>query len=422
MPTWKNERINWKGKREFWLKSDYANMSNSERRGFLKREGIEYSDVPVCKDCQHSYHTCVCDNKKYHEKIEARKKLFALSFDDKLKFSQELVEKILRENGGKKIYIAYSGGIDSECCVQLFKDAIIDGRVQIIWGDTLVEFSDTRNRIQELEKEFGIKIIRATPERGISFRTVVQKYGLPLYSRASASKEKSIATLKCCYLLKKKPMKQITKHYDVAVLGLRLEENMYRSSLIYSRGSYFYSKTHKMFRAYPIAYWTIEDVWKFQRFNGFHFNKIYANTNCNKMGFYKLNSGTFYQIRTGCWSCPQARQSGYLEWLQNYYPRFFNAIMQNYGLEKIIREEGIDIGGKGETPYLKMKEYILLNPSKKTTEALKELNLDYAIHHKVFSSLKHRLKIEKKEANLKLITEKKQKLKEKEFVPCGEPL
>ena len=187
MVSWKSERINWKGKKDFWIQSNYHKMNNSERRGFLKREGLEYSDVPVCKDCQHSYQTCVCGNKKYHEKIDARKKLFASTFEEKYCFSKTLVQKILDENKGKKIYIAYSGGIDSECCVQLFKDAIMDGRVQVIWGDTLVEFPDTRNRIQELEKELGVKIIRATPERGISFRTVVQKYGLPLYSRRDNS-------------------------------------------------------------------------------------------------------------------------------------------------------------------------------------------------------------------------------------------
>jgi 3'-phosphoadenosine 5'-phosphosulfate sulfotransferase (PAPS reductase)/FAD synthetase len=419
---WKNERINWKGKRDFWLQSDYANMTNSERRMFLRGKKLEYSDVPVCKDCQHSFHTCVCDNVKYREKIDARKKLFALSFEEKLKFSQKLVNKILSENAGKKIYVAYSGGIDSECCVQLFKDAIIDGRVQVIWGDTLVEFPDTRNRIHELEQDFGIKVIRATPEDGLSFRTVVQKYGLPLYSRASSEKAKSMATLKCCYLLKKKPMKQIIKHYNVAILGLRLEENMYRSSLIYSKGSYFFSKTNKMFRAYPIAYWTIEDVWKFQQLMGFHFNKLYANTNCEKNGFYKLKSGTFYQVRTGCWSCPQSRQSGYLEWLQNYYPRFFNAIMENYGLKKVLENEKMGIGGKGETVYLKLKEYILRNPTKKTTEGLKEVGLDYETYHKVYSSLKHRLKNEKREVLLELIAEAKQKLIDKGLKPCGEPL
>lgn len=419
MSSWADERINWKSKKDFWLQSNYHNMTNSERRGFLKGKGLEYSDIPICKDCQHIYCKCVCHNEKYREKIDARKKLFKSSFEDKLKFSQELVKKVLNENIGKKIYLAYSGGIDSECCVQLFKDAIIDGRIQVVWGDTLVEFVDTRNRIQELENEFGIKVTRATPERGMSFKTVVQKYGLPLYSRASKSKEKQVATLKCCYLLKKKPMKQITKHWNVAILGLRLEENMYRTSLIYNRGSYFFSKTNQMFRVYPIAYWTIEDVWKFQKLMEFHYNRLYDNTNCQKIGFYKLNNGTFYQIRTGCWSCPQARYSGYLEWLQTFYPRFFSAIMKNYGLDKVIEAEGINIGGKGETPYMKMKEYILLNPTKKTTEALNELGLSYETHHKVFSSLKHLLKRRKREEILKIIAERKAKVKSQ---PCGEPL
>jgi hypothetical protein len=96
--------------------------------------------------------------------------------------------------------------------------------------------------------------------------------------------------------------------------------------------------------------------------------------------------------------------------------------MKNYGLKEVIEKEGISIGGKGETTYLRIKEYILLNPTKKTTEGLNELGLDYETHHKVFSSLKHRLKNEKREAILKLIAEKKEKLREKDFKPCGEPL
>ena len=49
---------------------------------------------------------------------------------------------------------------------------------------------------------------------------------------------------------------------------------------------------------------------------------IYDNTNISKKGFYKLNNGKIYQIRTGCWCCPQATRGGYLEWLSRYYPNY----------------------------------------------------------------------------------------------------
>jgi len=337
---WNNENIRWKFKddcsdrsRNKWVA--FASMNQGHRRKFLREQSLQYKDVPRCKKCLHVFFKCVCGNKKYLKKMRMNKVLLNATFEEKLEHSKKLIEEVIKKSEGKKIYLAYSGGIDSECCVQLFKDYIKDGRVTVITGLTFVDFPETIDRINELEKELNIEILRAKPK--VTFKQIVEKYGLPLYSRSSSEKSKRIATSRCCDLLKKQPMNKMTKDADALILGLRVEENRYRKMVILQMGDFFFSKSHKSWRVYPIAYWTINDVWRFQSMRKFNYNKIYDKTNCGKNGFFKLDSGKFYQIRTGCWACPQAIKGGYLTWLEKYYPQFYKTLMINFGLEKYVK-------------------------------------------------------------------------------------
>jgi len=311
-------------------------MNLGQRRRFLVEQGIQYKDVPRCKKCIHVFFKCVCGNKEYLKKMKKNRVLLNASFEKKVEHSKKLVDKLLKKTKGKKIYLAYSGGIDSECCVQLFKDYIKDGKVIVITGLTFVDFPESINRINELEKELGIEILRAKPK--VTFKYIVDKYGLPMYSRSSSEKSKRIATSRCCDLLKKQPMNKMTKDACALILGLRVEENRYRKMVILQKGDLFFSNSHKSWRVYPIAYWTIDDVWKFQKMKNFKYNKIYDNTNCAKRGFFKLDNGKFYQIRTGCWACPQAIKGGYLIWLEKYYPQFYKTLMVDFGLGKHVKD------------------------------------------------------------------------------------
>jgi len=344
---WNDGDINWKSKgKDFWLNANFAEMKRQERRKFLLNNGLQYRDAPICRNCNHVYFNCMCSKaEEYKEEIEAckrrieeGKRLLSMSFEEKLKYSQETVDRTIRENVGKKIVLAYSGGIDSECCLQLFRQYIINGKVQVIWGDTLVEYPETRKRIAEMEQELGIKVIRATPERGISFKTVIKKYGLPIFSRASDFKEKAKATKMCCKLLKELPQEKLQKNMDVLILGLRAEENQYRKLRILRGGNYFYAKSYKQIRVLPIAYWSIEDVWKFQELMEFKYNELYNHTNCGIKGFYKLSDGSLYQLRTGCWCCPQMVWAGHLEWLRRYYPKYTKVLLFDYELLKYLPE------------------------------------------------------------------------------------
>jgi 3'-phosphoadenosine 5'-phosphosulfate sulfotransferase (PAPS reductase)/FAD synthetase len=341
---WKDENVKWGNLgRDFWVNQFPHNGTTIDKRKFLRDNHLQYADVPRCEKCRHAFHKCICFNQKEKNRTKRLRKKLELEmhrpFEEKLRESENLVNQVIKEQKGKQIYLAYSGGIDSECCVQLFKDAIAKGLVTVVIGDTLVEFPETRARWAELQKEIPTgKFIIARPERGVSFMSIVRDNGgkFPIYSRGTAKIEDREATKKCCKRLKKDPMHKQTKNADVLILGLRKAENQYRGMIIFRMGNYFHSKALKTWRVYPIAYWTIEDVWKFQKLKGFKYNVIYDKTNCNKTGFFITKSKKIYQIRTGCWCCPQSIHSGYLDWLEEYFPQFRNALNKMGLIQYII--------------------------------------------------------------------------------------
>ena len=313
---------------DFW--KDYESKTISERRKFLKKNGFNKRNVPHCIDCRHPFYHCVCHDVEW----QARKKLkvdhLYAPFEEKLSKSLALKDQVMAAHKGKKIWLAYSGGIDSECCARLFKDEIKNGEVRVMWNDTLVELPETRKTVENFEKEFGIKVLRLTPI-GWSFKKVVETYGLPMYAR-SAYFDKRLATERCCFHLKKEPPKHMTEKIEVLIMGLRIKESRYRAKAIFRYGDHYYSKSTSQWRVYPVAYWTTDDAWAYQAKEKFPYNPIYDYTNMGKKGMFKLSDGRIYQIRTGCWSCPQGIRLGYLEWLKAYYPRYHHALLFNFGL------------------------------------------------------------------------------------------
>jgi 3'-phosphoadenosine 5'-phosphosulfate sulfotransferase (PAPS reductase)/FAD synthetase len=329
------EAINWaKLGKEFW--QPYAKLTATERRAFLRKYNLQHRDVPQCRECKAIFVNCFCQDVEKMLSHALRRSEYKKPFMEKLKHSQELVNKVLAEHKGEKIFLAYSGGIDSECCVHLFKDAIMDGRVILINADTLCDFPDTGKRLEECERELGVKIIRVRPDLGISFKTIVNKTGWPAYPRGQGNPEKRKPTKECCKNLKEKNMKKLEKEAGVVMLGLRGEENSNRRKKTIQYGDYFYAESEKQWRVYPIAFWSIEDVWQFQEYVGFHYSSLYDKTNCEKKGFYLLPNGEYYQIRTGCIWCPQACDGGYLIWLEKYFPRHYDAFINKLGFKNHV--------------------------------------------------------------------------------------
>ena len=328
----------------------YRNSSRTQRYKFLKDRNLQYArgDVPRCEICNHGFFNCVCDNEEFQQKRKLQKIEQTKSFDDKLKHSEQMVadkcDMILRNN--LKVYLAYSGGIDSECCLRLFDSLVRKGTIKVIVGNTLNELPDTYRRIYQAQKELGVKFLYALPERGITFETNAEKFGLPIYPRNNIGKkvDENIKkpTIKCCHNLKEKPQANLTKEFDGNILGLRANESRARNMAIKSRGDCHFNNTTGKWHIRPIAWWTREDEWNFQKLRGFNYNGIYDKTNIGKIGKYKTSTGRIIDIRSGCAYCPQGIHQGYLEWLYEFYPKYFEKLVKIYDNVAIKHGDGVD--------------------------------------------------------------------------------
>lgn len=239
-----------------------------------------------------------------------------------------------------KLYLGYSGGIDSECCLQLYKEYVMDGTVTVIFGNTTSELPDTYIRVNEAEKEMGVKFLRSLPKHGITFELNALKCGLPIYPRNEGIESIRVSTKKCCGNLKEKPQGLLTKQFDGSILGLKIMDGRGRGFSGKANGDCWFDKNGD-FNSRPINYWSIEDEWKYQEQEGFKYNAIYDKTNINKKGFYQLKSGKLFQIRSGCAFCPQGIYSGYLEWLYAYYPAYYERLVKIYNNVAEKRGDGI---------------------------------------------------------------------------------
>lgn len=345
---------------------EFAQLNHGKRCKFLKEHKLQYNrgEVPRCEDCDHAFFNCKCLDEEYHKKRELQDAEMAKPFSEKLKYSEDLVklkiEQIIRTK--KKVYLGFSGGIDSESCLQLFKEAITQNIVKVVVGNTLTELPDTYKRLYQAEKELGVDFIWATPIMGVTFESNACSFGLPLYSRSnykrintlpinydSTLNVKNINTSEnikrmtklCCANLKEKPQKLCTKGFDGDILGLRATESSGRAMAIKRLGDCSNITTTK-WHIRPIAWWTRDDEWNFQKLRGFNYNGIYDKTNIGKIGKYKTSTGRIIDIRSGCAYCPQGIHQGYLEWLYEFYPKYFEKLVKIYDNVAIKYGDGID--------------------------------------------------------------------------------
>ena len=74
-----------------------------------------------------------------------------------------------------------SGGSDSDLVLDLIHKLDEDGKVIYFWLDTGLEYTATKEHLDELEQKYGIEIQRIQPEKPIP--TCVRHYGVPFLSK-----------------------------------------------------------------------------------------------------------------------------------------------------------------------------------------------------------------------------------------------
>jgi len=213
--------------------------------------------------------------------------------------------------------ISFSGGIDSTVLLHL---------VRIVVKNKTAVFANTTNELSEILKFVrsvdNVKIVR--PD--MTFSKIVNKYGFPLISKRIAymlsnlqnptpnnentrnlfltgiKKDGEITnssilpkkyyylikapfnlTSKCCYFLKKKPMKPFKK--DGMFVGVKATDSGNRKFRYLQTGCINLSKNI----ATPLSIWTKENIWEYTKQNNILYcdlyDKGYQSTGCAYCGF-----------------------------------------------------------------------------------------------------------------------------------------
>lgn len=232
-----------------------------------------------------------CMEYVYSERATELNRLTKLSFEEKVEKSLEIIEEGLNKNDVKNPVISSSFGKDSVTLIHLVHR--IDDSVPVVMNDTGVMFPETKKYARKMEDLWNLKLDVVKPD--MTFWDIVDKYGYPRESRNTITGDNTEP--KCCKLLKTDPMVKYIKKNDIDLdfIGLCADEGRQRRWTYVSKGSFvYYHKTWSIYKAVPMLFWTIDDVWKYHDVNGIPRNPAYEK---------------YDQKRTGCVTC-----TGHARW------------------------------------------------------------------------------------------------------------
>lgn len=238
-----------------------------------------------------------------------RKKLRPVDIDTMVEANRELlriieattVKKILAvyEKYANKLdifHVAFSGGKDSCVLLDLCMKTLPRDSFAVVFGDTMMEFPDTYDLVDEVERECkrgGVKFYRAYSHMNPKESWV--KLGPPSRSlRWCCSVHKSAPqTLKLREVIGK------PNYTGLDYVGVRAEESLARSAYVYDN----YGTKQKGQHAHnSILEWTSAEIWLY----------IYTNNLIINTAYKKGNS------RAGCLFCPMSSGSSDYIRRQNY--------------------------------------------------------------------------------------------------------
>ena len=84
-------------------------------------------------------------------------------------------------NGSNTALCSVSGGSDSDIMLDIIHTLDESGKVVYYWINTGLEYQATKEHLDELERKYGIEIIRLKPDKSIPL--CVMEYGVPFLSK-----------------------------------------------------------------------------------------------------------------------------------------------------------------------------------------------------------------------------------------------
>lgn len=251
----------------------------------------------------------------------------------------EVIRKTINRYGEENFYISFSGGKDSTVLHYLIDEALPNNKIPRVFINTGIEYNYIREFVysmKEKDERFivinsGVNIKRMLYEKGYPFKSkehscklsMFQKKGTETKSVRKYINENSFGcpkilkyqftdsfnlkvSDKCCYELKKNPIKRYEKESgrSVAILGLRMGEGGQRAN---HEGCVVFDKTHTLKKFKPLNPCSNEFIeWYIKR---------------NDIKLCKLYYAPFNFKRTGCKGCPyNIKLQSQLDIMEKYLP------------------------------------------------------------------------------------------------------
>ncbi len=226
-------------------------------------------------------------------------------YKKKLYNTQKNIEKTLLEFSNP--YVSYSTGKDSLTLLMLCKKIKED--ISIMFHDSGLELPESYLIIQKLLQEgYKIDVVKSP----IDILENFQKHNTFEIGGYDSDKAFNEA-------MKKPIIKyQEENKKDIAIIGIRALESKIRRMMIGKYGNLFFAKTWNIYHFFPLAYWTVFDIFAYITSNDLLdlLHPAYSKTNFDEIEKIRIS-----------WYCdPTVLTHGNITWLKYYYPELFNKL------------------------------------------------------------------------------------------------
>ena len=314
--------------KSIWNTSGNNYFIDGQKHRFVIKEVIENKDANTIRKIIEQNKE---KNKKYEEDFYNQKYIQNFINANKIRYNSivteahDYIKNIAKDYDDDAMFVSFSGGKDSTVTSDLVMNALNNDKIIHIYGDTTLEYPETKDYLNEFKKKHPTTPILIAKNKDQNFNELCKVIGPP-----------SRVMRWCCTIFK---TGAITRKIDstfknkIKVLtfqGLRRNESLARSKYERESGG---AKITKQQTVAPIIDWLDYDVWLYILTRQIPFNNAY------RKGF----------ARVGCWCCPN--NSSWSEYLSNIYMKeqydIFHEILLNFAKQigKPDPSEYISSGG-----------------------------------------------------------------------------
>lgn len=258
------------------------------------------------------------------------------------KQSLYLIKKSLRYGTSNSV-LSSSFGIDSITVLHLLR-RVNKHNFNIVFNNSFVEYPELIKYKNQICSEWDLdnKVIETKPVE--TYWDLQKKNGWNFDRKGDRRNGKSNSE-DCCNKIKHIPMyNQINQFISegnpmqINMTGLRADESRAREQAIKRDNVVYFSKSWKTIRVNPIAFFSDEMVWEYQKKYHIPYCEVYDKILYYENVYDTINDDEFhkeyYKPRIGCWSCLLNKSRGYLQWLKLFYPKQYDFLMIKKGLAK----------------------------------------------------------------------------------------